>query len=280
MRNHRGFTLAELLIVLIIMGVVTGGIYKLLNTTQRVTRAQAERVDLQSNVRTASIVIPAELREINTFVGGTVAQNDILVMNPTSIQYRAMRGIGFTCAGTTTTQLRIRDYNGLRTPGTSPRDSVYVFNDGANPDVGTDDTWLPRRITGTVAGNTCGGAGVITLNIDALPSVPPAGTPVRAYEVMELSLYQQNGKSWLGMRSVSNNEAVQPLLGPLKDADGLNFSYLNAAGAVTATKENVRSIVLTVRGVTSLQVASGGNSYNTYVQDSLVTQVSLRNALR
>jgi len=32
-------------------------------------RAQAERVDLQSNVRTASLVIPSELRELNTVIG-------------------------------------------------------------------------------------------------------------------------------------------------------------------------------------------------------------------
>ena len=73
MRNHRGFTLVELLVVLLIMVVVTGGIYKLLNSTQRLSRAQAERVDLQSNVRTASLVIPNELREINTVVGAAAA---------------------------------------------------------------------------------------------------------------------------------------------------------------------------------------------------------------
>ena len=69
MRNHRGFSLVELLVVLMIMAIVTGGIYKLLNTTQRLSRAQAERMDLQSNVRVASIVIPNELREINAVIG-------------------------------------------------------------------------------------------------------------------------------------------------------------------------------------------------------------------
>ncbi len=281
MRSHRGFTLVELLIVLLIMGVVTGSIYKLLNTSQRLSRAQAERVDLQSNVRIASIVVPTELREISTIIAGTVAQNDIISMGATSIRYRAMRGLGFTCAGTTTTQLRLRDWNGLRSPVVSPRDSVFVFSDGANPDVGSDDSWLPRRIVSTVAGNTCGGQSVITLNIDAVPVAPPAGTPVRTFEVMELSLYQADGKSWLGMKSFSNGEAFQPLLGPLKDVDGLGFAYQNATGATTAVKENVRSIVLTVRGVTSQKVSSGaGNTYTTYVQDSLVSQVSLRNALR
>jgi prepilin-type N-terminal cleavage/methylation domain-containing protein len=284
MRNHRGFTLVELLVVLLIMGVVTGGILKLLNTTQRLSRAQAERVDLQSNVRVASIVVPSELREMNAVIGGTVDQNDILSMpaGGTSIQYRGMRGIGYVCAGSTTTQLRLRDWNGLRAPVAT--DSVYVFSDGAKTALGTDDVWLPRQITSTPGGNTCAGTAVLTLNIEAakpLPAIPPAGTPVRWYEVMELSLYVNGGKSWLGMRSVSGGGAVQPLLGPLKDNDGLGFTYLNSTGGVATTAANVRSIVLTIRGVTSQQVSSGGgNSYSTYVQDSLVSQVSLRNALR
>jgi prepilin-type N-terminal cleavage/methylation domain-containing protein len=43
MRNHRGYTLVELLVVMVIMVTVTGGILKLLNTSQRLSRAQAER---------------------------------------------------------------------------------------------------------------------------------------------------------------------------------------------------------------------------------------------
>jgi prepilin-type N-terminal cleavage/methylation domain-containing protein len=282
MRNYRGFTLVELLVVLVIMGVVTGGIFKLLNTTQRLSRAQAERVDLQSNVRVASIVIPTELRELNAVIGGTADQNDILSMpaGGTSIQYRAMRGMGFVCAGGNAAQLRLRDWNGLRAPVTT--DVVYVFSDGAKTAIGSDDSWLQRAITSMSGGNTCtGGTPVLTLNIGALPSSPPSGTPVRWYETMELSLYQNSGKSWLGMRSVSGGGVVQPLLGPLKDNDGLGFTYLNSTGGTATAAADVRSIVLTIRGVTSQQVSSsGGNSYNTYVQDSLVSQVSLRNALR
>ena len=158
---------------------------------------------------------------------------------------------------------------------------VYVFSDGAKTALGSDDSWLQRAITGTASGDTCTGTPVLTLNIGALPSAPPVGTPVRWYETMELSLYANGGKSWLGMRSVSGGGAVQPLLGPLKDNDGLGFTYLNSTGGTATTAADVRSIVLTIRGVTSQQVSSsGGNTYNTYVQDSLVSQVSLRNALR
>ena len=281
MRTHRGFSLIELMIVLVIMLVVTGSILKILNTTQRLCQAQAERVDLQSNVRTASIVVPSELREINTVVGGGIDKNDILDNQATSITYRAMRGVGYVCTGSTTAQLRLRPFTGYRAPAAG-RDSAYVFIEN-DADLSSDDAWQPVRITSTAAGNTCGGVAAVTLNIDpALGAVPDVGTPVRTYEVMKLSLYQADGKSWLGAQSLSANEpSPQPLLGPLKATDGLNLSYLNATGGTAALKSDIKSVVLTVRGVSSGQVsASGGGTYKTYVQDSLVSQVALRNAFR
>lgn len=282
MRNHRGFTLIELMIVLVIMLTVSAGIYKLLITTQRLSRAQAERVDLQSNVRTASLVVPSELKELNTVVGGTAAQNDILDAQPTSIQYRAMRGLGFVCAGTTTGQLRLSNYTGfsLRAPDAA-RDWAYVFVDN-NVDVGSDDAWTQVQINGVVANNTCAvGVPATTVNITpALGSVPPIGTPVRVYEVMKLSLYASGGKSWLGAQG-ANDLAPQPLLGPLEDGDGLALTYLDAAGNPAAQKSDIKSVVLKVRGVTTQLVSTGGgNATTARVVDSLMTQVSLRNALR
>jgi prepilin-type N-terminal cleavage/methylation domain-containing protein len=280
MRNHRGFTLIELMITMVIMLVVAGGILKLLNTNQRLSQAQAERVDLQSNVRTASIVVPNELREINTVVGGTVAQNDILDKQATSVTYRSMRGVGYVCAGTTTGQLRLRPFSGYRTP--TATDSAYVFIEN-NPDKSSDDAWQNEDITSVVNGNTCGGVAAVTINISpALGAVPAVGTPVRIYEVMKLSLYKVDGKSWLGSQSVSAGDpGPQPVLGPLRDNDGLSFTYLNSAGGAAAAVSDVKSVKLTIRGVTTTLISSGGgNTTRAYVQDSLVSQVSLRNAFR
>jgi prepilin-type N-terminal cleavage/methylation domain-containing protein len=281
MRNHRGFTLVELLIVMIIMVSVTGGMLKLLNTSQRLSRAQAERVDLQSNVRIASIVVPAELREINTVAGSVdFFQTDIEAKTPTSITYRAMRGIGFVCPGSTNAQLKLRDFSGVRTPKV-PHDAAYVFNEGLDEDTGDDDTWVPVSIAVAGTDNTCG-AGTVSLTLAAAMPIPPEGTPVRIYERMQLSLYALDGKSWLGAQSISGGDlTAKPLLGPLNDGDGLNLTYLDANGGAPATNADVKSIVLTIRGVTSQQVSTGGgNAHSGYVRDSLVSQVSLRNAFR
>jgi prepilin-type N-terminal cleavage/methylation domain-containing protein len=293
MRNHRGFTLVELLIVLLLMTIVTGGIYRLLNGTQRLTRAQTERIDLQSNVRTASIVIPSELREINTVTGAaTSTRTDILAGDATSITYRAMRAFGLLCGGSTQTSLRIINSSlvGLRTAIATPRDSIYVFNEGASSDFASDDSWESGRITAVGAGTCSTGeaATILTINpaLTTAASALVAGTPVRTFEVMKLGLYVSGGQSWLGMQNVSAGSNMEPLLGPLQANSGVQFTYLDAAGTGTTAPNATqlaatKSIVVTINGVTSQVVSTGGGNANQgYLYDQLTSQISLRNALR
>jgi prepilin-type N-terminal cleavage/methylation domain-containing protein len=284
MRNHKGYTLIELIVALVILLAVTGSIYKLLVSNQRLTRAQAERVDLQSNVRTASLVVPSELREMNSgFAAIFPDRNDVLVANATNISYRAMRGLGFICQAPAADQIRIlkSTWSGLRDP-VAARDDGYVFFDGLT-DKSSDDVWLPVTIT-AVANSTCGADPAWTLTI--APSVLslvgiPLNTPVRIFEVMQLSLYTDGaGKSWLGAQA-AGDLAPQPLLGPLRGGDGLSFTYYSAPGTVTAVPGDIKSVRVSVRGLTNQAIAGhGGSSQTSIVQDSLTTEVSLRNAFR
>jgi prepilin-type N-terminal cleavage/methylation domain-containing protein len=292
MRNRRGFTLVEILVSLVIMLIVSGAIYKMLNSTQRLSRAQAERVSLQSNVRSGALVVPTELRELSTYAGGSVIQNDVLIapVGGTDITYRAMRGIGFVCQATAT-EIRIArnslagswpGYSGYRDPK-EIRDGIYVFIDG-DESVGGVDSWLQLPITGVTAASTCGAASAIALtvpNTSALATLP-LRTPIRIFEVMQLQLYVNGGKSWLGAKSVNTGEAFQPVLGPLSDANGLAFEYLDAAGAATTTLNAIKSIRVTVRGITEQGIngGSGSSGAMSNVQDTLVSQVVLRNAFR
>jgi prepilin-type N-terminal cleavage/methylation domain-containing protein len=288
MRHSRGFTLIELLIALVMMGVVTGGLYAMLIRTQRLTRAQTEQLSLQSTVRSASLVVPSELRELNNVVGAATPgpQVDLVAQAPTSITYRAMRGLGFVCQVTATEIRVLKDqWSAYRDP-VATRDAAYIFIEN-DPALTSDDAWLQENITGVNMASTCGANNAIALTVS--PNLTPAlvliGTPVRTFEVMKLSLYVEGGKSWLGAQSVSGGDpSLQPLLGPLKDDNGvtagLNFTYLDAAGAVTAVPANVKSVVLTVRGVSQHAMSRSGGSYAGVGTDSLVTQVSLRNAFR
>lgn len=283
MRQHRGFTLVEILIALVIMGLVTGALFQLLTNTQRLSRAQAEQVDLQANVRAGSLVVPNELRELNTVVGGGADQNDVLLANPDEIRYRAMRGFYVVCQATTSTEIRVfaTSVGAYRNPQAG-RDGMYVFIEG-DPDKEQDDGWQQAAITGVATGNVCpGGAAGITLTTpdNAVLAAQAVGTPVRLFEIMEVKLYQPDGRSWLGARSISAGEAIQPLLGPLTDGTGFQLQYFDANGAVTANLTAIKSIGVTVRGLTDEAVRSNASTQWSHPEEELVTQVLLRNSIR
>jgi prepilin-type N-terminal cleavage/methylation domain-containing protein len=285
MRPRSGFTLVEILVALVIMAVVSGAVYQMLTMSQRLTRAQTEQVSLQSNVRTGSMLVPTELRELNTVVGGTVDQNDVLELDDDAITYRAMRGFGTVCQSpATNSELRLlgSTYSGVRDPLAT--DSIYVFLEGPDPDQEDDDSWIPVRLTSAPAtGNVCpGGVAGITLTTDATPSLIglAVGTPVRIYEVVELSLHVVDGKSWLGARSVSAGDAVQPVLGPLLDGTGFELEYLAGDGTETADERAIKSIRVTVRGLTDEVVRVNGSGGWGHPQEVLVSQVLLRNSIR
>ena len=291
MRHQRGFTLIELLISLVVLSIVTASLFMLITTSQRVSRAQTERVTLQSNVRAGAIVLPTELRQINAVVGGLAAQNDITsaLANPSStLTFRAMRGMSFLCevppvAGN---QLRVwgdaDSWTGMRAPANT--DGAYVFLEGADPDTGSDDSWVQVQIIAASAGTACPGAAAsYTLTISpAVAGLAAASlnAPVRTFEVMQMGLYSNGGEWWLGARSVSAGEAsMQPMLGPLTSS-GVEFRFYDGAGGLTTNAGNVKSIGVTLRGLTDQPIVVGANTKTAYVQDSLITRVALRNALR
>jgi prepilin-type N-terminal cleavage/methylation domain-containing protein len=281
--TSRGFTLVEILVALTVTLVLAAAIYGLVNTIQRMSLAQTERASLQANVRTGGWVVPGELHEVATLPGGTTAQNDVLVAQATGITYRAMRGIGFLCQSPVTpTELRVwlGTYSGFRDPAPG-RDSALVFLEGDSL-TPADDVWLPVAITGVAVGNTCPAGSGIRLTTDDHAEIVglASNTPVRIYEIMELRLYQSGGKSWLGARSLSAGEVIQPLLGPLVDGTGFTLEYFDAASSPTTDPSAITSITVRLRVISeNALVVGAGFGARSRVEDSLVARVSLRNGV-
>lgn len=284
--GRRGFTLIELMIAMVLMTLVGSVAYMLLNSSQRVSTAQAERMMLQSSVRTGALVVPAELRELSTNAAG---QSDLVHIDADSVTYRAARGVGVTCA-VVATEIKILNtsvlpFNGLRAiqPG---RDFLHLFVD-SDPNTAADDTWLRLPIS-AVTTSTCGTQPAIAVTtpnfVGLLPggllSTVTVGGPVRTEEVMRLKSYASGGQQWVGAASLSGGDAVQPILGPIT-TDGFTLEYFAGDGTVTAVPSAVRTIRITLIGITERAVARGGNSgANVLLQDTLVTRVQLRNAPR
>jgi prepilin-type N-terminal cleavage/methylation domain-containing protein len=269
--NRRGFTLVEIMLATSAMLIASGAVYQLLLTTQRLSRTQAVQLGVQSNVRGAVLAVLNELRELSSVEGGGGAQNDVLSTAPGAMIYRAMRGTGFACQPATETEVRISrtSFSGHREPQAG-RDSVLLYLVAA-PE--TLPAWTPAAVTRVSAAAPCPGVAGDGITLSVSPTAgltgAVAGTPVRFYEIMELRVYQSDGQSWLGLRSISSGESIQPLFGPLTGPDGLHLAYLDASGGPTNNPAAIKRIEVTVRGT-----SEGIPGFE------LTGQVALRNARR
>lgn len=289
MREHRrGFTLIELLIAVVLLLIVSAAIYQLFVRTQRISREQAERIDLQSNIRVGSLILPAELREVG-YDYENVDSTDILGIATDSIAFRAIRSSGIICriAADTIVVDTSRNYSAYRLP-VAGRDTLMLF---AERDVtkSDDDKWVRRRIT-SVGSSTCAAsfgsrpglklATKITVTGTSADSFV-VGSPMRTFEPVVYKLYASGGKNYLGTYSKTvAGEAIQPILGPLQ-ANGLRLEYFDSLGASTAVRGQIRSVRMTLLGITDQKVSTGGGPGTpSQAVDSLRTTVSLRNMLR
>lgn len=302
--RRRGFTLVELMVGLMLTGLVGGVVYRLLINNQRVSRAQIARVGVQDNVRIGATVVTSELRELGydsvpatasaaliAATGAAAADTDLRLAQPGRVQYRAMRGFGITCAAPTAGRLVLRRslYSGLRDPAAG--DGLTAFVEGERT-TGGDDAWVQAVVAAVAAGACDDGAPGLAVTLAwPTPAVGAAaapamarGGPVRVFEIMELQYYVSGGQSWLGMRSVSAGGTIQPLVGPLADstggARGLTFAYLDGNDVPTSALDRVRSIAVTLRGVTEQRVYQSGGQTSAIDTLSTTARVALRNALR
>jgi len=284
--RRRGFTLIELMVALVLLGIVAGGIYKVLVTNQQTYMAQTQRIDLQQNLRAGVTILPADFRELDP------ADGDILLMTATQIQIRAMRQLSFLCIppvlggglGTTVTMtVRADPYYGDRVFDTS--DSVLVYYEG-NPGTRNDDTWLPAELK-TVTNPSACADGTPGYQLTVKPTwlggtfnVPGAvtnGSPVRGYHVVTYQLYQaSDGKWYVGQQDNSAGGTMQPLIGPVA-SNGLQFTYFDAAGAVTAVPTQVASIGITLIGQTAAPIRQANMPGIAYKTDTVTTRVAVRN---
>jgi prepilin-type N-terminal cleavage/methylation domain-containing protein len=281
MKRRAGFTLIELMISLAITGIVLTAAYKLLTANQRFYRSQSVIQDVQTNVREAALILAGELREISP--SGT----DLHLMSDTAITINAMRALGFVCAAPdlilgrvvvqTSTLFKYRNID-------ATRDSVFIFREGVDSRT-SDDRWLRAKINGTAnvncangqAGTRIGMAGMVGgfLQLDSVT----IGAPVRTFETVNYRLYDDgSGTWWLGIRNWISGAwtATEPIAGPFRGRNGLNLTYHDSTGAVTATAADVRSINILVVGLSTNTIQTAGRPTGRYT-DSLSIRVAVRN---
>jgi prepilin-type N-terminal cleavage/methylation domain-containing protein len=275
-RRPSGFTLTELLVSLALSGLVGGVAIRVLLRQHWAGVSQSERGALQGSLRAGMFYLMSELREL----GGTAGDPDILAFAPESLTYRAMRGNGLACAiGPNYVSLDASHFSGYRSPQAG-RDSLLLHQEGRSDTVG-DDHWLHLPVT-SVSGGSCSGTPALQLSTSIDTVLTPLATfgplePARTFEIMQIKLYQSAGDYWLGARSVSAGETIQPLIGPLT-ASGLAMVFFDSSGSVATTAETIRSIDVTLRGLSANPIRTGAGFGSAQRRvDSLTTRVGLRN---
>jgi len=263
---RRGFSLAELLVALVLFAVVSAGVTRLLLTEGRFYRELGQRADLADNLRAGADILAADLWSLDAVDG------DILALGPDSIRVRGERRFGVACAvdlsgSGVTLRFRARLTFGVR--DFRAGDSLLAYVPG-------DSVWAAGVATSDPVPALCpdSSAGERIDAIFAGPG-PDAGAPVRAFEVVTYRSYRaSDGSYYLGLRDAGG---LQPLVGPLS-SDGLRLSVFDSAGGVAAGPAAVQAIRIRLRALSAGTVVRRGRA--SVLDDSVVVWVTLRNNRR
>lgn len=258
----RGWALAEAAVAMILTAIVAAAALGGLVGLQRRAAGEAERVAMASSLRTAAQVLHAELGSLDP------AEGDLLTATPAWMTYRVVRGAGIGCGPAPDgIVVRTGTWRSLRLPAPG-RDSLLVLEAGTS--------WRILALAGPVRSATCpdGSPGL------AFPTTPPPPgdslTVVRTFEIMELRHYVSGTDAWLGLRSISAGEVIQPVSGPFR-ASPAPFSYFDVAGAATSDPNRVRQVRAVFHGITRTDGAAGAGARADLVRrDSVETVVALR----
>lgn len=264
-----GFTLVELLVVVVISAIVLGAIVQILVSNQRLYTATTEQVLAQQTVRAGVEIVAQELREVSGELG------DILSLEVAEVEVRTVRKAGIVCAIDNVAPLTVRAE--IRGQRFSEGDPVTFFVDN-DVDLSSDDYWATSSVATADASSVCPGAAEIPAQViqfaDPTPSVAATevrvGALIRAFETFTYGLVTFDGEPYLGRVDADGTET--PLVGPVDAGDGVQFVYRDAAGNTTTTAGDVRIIELTVRSSSRARHADGR-----VVADSLTRLIHLRN---
>lgn len=289
-----GVSLAELLVVLVILGLVGSVIMRVVLRQQRFYASAAEITSTRADLRDLATALPSDLRAISS-TGG-----DIYAMSDSSIDFRLTTGISTVCqigAGyVVVPPATLASRSGVTSWMAAPvsGDSVLIYDEGATTAI-SDDAWRAYKITAAPIAASCptttlftatsaeAAAGVKLTLSAALPAGSPQGSAMMFFRHAHYGLFlTSSNKTMLGYYDCPGSTcgSMTPMGGPFlpyaATGSGVQFKYYDSTGVATATPANVARIDVIVRAQTAAPVALAGGT-RSYLRDSLAFTVSLRN---
>jgi prepilin-type N-terminal cleavage/methylation domain-containing protein len=297
-RARRGFTLVEVLIVMVLFGIVGGVITRVIMRQQRFYHGVNQIMGTRTQLRQATSVLPVELRTISSSGG------DVLSIADSAVEVRLHIASGIVCQMVGGNDIVLPPVNlasgaTLTAMNQQPQlgDLLFVYNDSSR--VGTfDDRWQPLDVSAvtTSSGHCLGpmfagaadlGKSRVVIRVtstapnDLMTGGPisryvPIGAPVRVLRRVRYSLFQDTDGLWyLGFAewnpSTSNYPAATAVAGPYDTyasgtgaASGIGFRYYDVdgteitSGASAATIATIARVDLRIRGRTIGRVRADG----------------------
>ena len=263
--RRAGFTLAELLIYVVISALMGTVVVKFMLNQSRNYASQVQTIDARETLRGAVSLFTWEFR------GLSAAAGDIYVMDSSSVAIRSVLATGVVC-GRHATLPKYGIFGRTGQIFTTSDDSVLVYLPGL-------ETWRELGLTNAQTPAAAGVPNCLWGDSTATPNIVvevsgdttgiALGTAWRAFRRIEYGLYQDGGRWWIG-RKVGGAGSYEKLTGPVRSGDGLALIYRDAAGNVTADPALVASVELVIRSESAGSTQWGTSS------DSVRTLVSLR----
>jgi prepilin-type N-terminal cleavage/methylation domain-containing protein len=265
-RANRGFTLVELLVVVVLGALLVAAVSQVLITNSRIFTVNNAQIQGQQIMRAGVDVLFGELREIS------IPGEDLVVMDTDQLGIRSQRAFGLVCdtdySVSPETLTVVRVGSGFRAG-----DSITLYADN-DPEGIDDDVWLAKAIGSVSPTANCGGREAQILTIPDLASTGDTvrvGAPVRAFDRFTYGSFVIDGETYLGRQARGASEP-DPLVGPILPSGGVVFRYLDAREQVTTVSTEVLQIEVTLRYESEARRVSGQR-----VSDSIVTRIHPRN---
>lgn len=282
--RRRGASLAEMIVVIVLLAILGGATLGVVIRQERFYRAQASAIDARAVVRDAASVLQSELRAL------TPADGDLYSTSATAIEFRATLAQSAICTiSPSRTALTIPpEHLASGAPitwfGTQPEAGDTVLVLASDSTLG--GSWSRHVLTAnpsasgvcpTSSGLTASAAEAAAgITLAVIPPLEPAiepGALLRIVRRARYELYRASDSRWylgyldcLATRATPCN-VVQPVSGPFAPG-GIRLSYLASDGSVASDRWHVARIDL-------LAVAERRVAPDTL--DSLATTIALRN---